>query len=237
MQKLPFEEVKRLMRRDHGSEGEDEGLRPVSPPLKIPRLRSSTKGKKAAAGTPDTVKGGSSISSISVGDSVEQGLPGNLDLKEAKRRFLEAHEALKRAQEKEIDAGEEPGSEVVETADVPNFVFYHDPIPPPPLIVGNTVDEWLQLRAYEERSKAQGKPVVRRAFLSEGAFAVHLLRVESSWRAGVELPSGMTADPEGCLRGPVEDFYRFIRVLHGAGSVARVASPTQLVVMSFGSYD
>jgi hypothetical protein len=138
MQKLPFEEVKKLMKRDHGSKGE-EGLRPVErvPQLKLSRLRSPTvtRARKTASRTPETVVAETSISSSPSNLSMASTVP-ELDLKEAKRRLLEAQLALKRAQERETDAADETGSETGPSSQtgsseaVPSsLVFYHDPIP------------------------------------------------------------------------------------------------------------
>jgi hypothetical protein len=65
-----------------------------------------TGSKKADVRTPETVVTGTSISSSPSNLSMASTVP-ELDLKEAKKRFLEAQEALMRAQEREAAAAEE----------------------------------------------------------------------------------------------------------------------------------
>jgi len=160
----------------------------------------------------------------------------------AKEAFEVAKAALIRVEERlEIPHEGDGTSEVQSTnggrGDEANFIFVQDAIPAPGLIVSNTLEEWRALRSYEERSRAQGRTINRRSFLSEAAFSGHLIRLKCAVRDGLSLPSGVTADADGCLGGTIDDFYRLILSLHGVGDLLRVVTPEQALAHSFSTYD
>jgi hypothetical protein len=109
-----------------------------------------------------------------------------------------------------------PRQSVSDHDSVRSIVIVRDPITPPNLILENRPEEWRALRNYEERSRANGTIISRRAFLGEGAFYGHWTRVQSAKLMGATLPTGMTDSAEGCLNGSIEEFYRFVASLHGS---------------------
>jgi len=130
-----------------------------------------------------------------------------------------------------------PRPSVSDQDSVRSIVIVRDPITPPNLIMENRPEEWRALRNYEERSRANGTIISRRAFLGEGAFYGHWTRVQSARLSGVTLPTGMTDRAEGCLNGPVEEFYRFVASLHGSIVLTDVMTGAHALARSFQWYE